>query len=78
MAQIKTDRSPAAKKAVALRERDRSMAQSEAPEGTAVGMRQGRAAGEAASQAKRAAASAMRGAAMAARLRALNECCGWR
>ncbi|HWF52726.1 MAG TPA: hypothetical protein VG294_18930 [Solirubrobacteraceae bacterium] len=68
MAQTKADRSAAAKKAAATRERNRSRAQSEAAGKKAAGTRQSRAAGQAASQAKRAAGGAVSGAASAVRL----------
>jgi hypothetical protein len=68
MAQTKADRSAAAKKGAATRERNRKKAQSEAAGKKAAGTRQEREAGESASQAKSAAKGAVSGAAAAARL----------
>jgi hypothetical protein len=68
MAQTKGDRSAAAKKAAATRERNRSRAQSAAAGKKGAGTRQSRAAEEAASQAKRAAGSAVSSATSALRL----------
>ena len=68
MAQTKADRSAAAKKGAATRERNRKKAESEAAGKKAAGTRQQREAGESANQAKSAALGAVSGAAAAARL----------
>jgi hypothetical protein len=68
MAQTKADRSAAAKKGAATRERNRKKAKSEAAGKKAAGTRQTRKAAESASQAKRAADGAMSGVASAVRL----------
>jgi hypothetical protein len=68
MAQTKADRSAAAKKGAATRERNRKKAESESAGKKAAGTRQRRAAGDSASQAKGAARGAVSGAATAVRL----------
>jgi hypothetical protein len=68
MARSKADRSAAAKKGAATRERNRKKAKSEAAGKKAAGTRQSREAGELVSRAKRAAGAAMSGAASAVRL----------
>jgi hypothetical protein len=68
MAQSKADRSAAAKKGAATRERNRKKAESEAAGKKAAGTRQGREAADSVNQAKRTARGAMSGAASAVRL----------
>jgi hypothetical protein len=65
--QAKADRSAAGKKAAATREREQKKEKSEAAGKKAAGTRQGRAAGEAAGQAKLAAGGALSGAKSAVR-----------